>query len=88
MLVLDAAGTEIGRCDVIRRAGGWSLSRAVGAAHDTYLWWGHARQPLPVPFLGTRLMMMNAVKGLARDVLLGACVDMAVGLRPSVAAME
>lgn len=88
MLVQDAHGQELGRLDVIRMAGGWTLGRVANELYNTYLWWDHAGQALPVPLLGTRLMMRAPVDSVARDVLLGACVDIALGLRPYTVDMK
>jgi hypothetical protein len=88
LVLATAAGEDLGRLDVIRRAAGWSLSRAADAAWAEYFWWDRAGGPLPVPVLGTRLTLHRPVLGLERDVLLGACVDMAIGLRPYCAAMN
>jgi hypothetical protein len=88
LLVRDVTGAEIGRLDVIRRSGGWTIARALDAASGEYVWWGHAGRSLPIPVLGTRLALHQPVQGIPRDVLLGACVDLAIGLRPYVAEMS
>jgi hypothetical protein len=88
LLVSTGSGEQLGRLDVIRRVDGWSMSRALDAAWQTYFWWDRAGQSLPVPILGTRLSLARAVEGVERDVLLAACVDMAIGLRPYAAAMQ
>ncbi|MEP7019941.1 MAG: hypothetical protein ABI808_04770 [Pseudonocardiales bacterium] len=88
IIVTTPTGEPVGRLDVMRRATGWTLARAVDAAWDTYLWWDHAGQSLPIPVLGTRLSLQHPVSGIDRDVLLGACVDLAIGLRPYIAAMS
>jgi hypothetical protein len=73
---------------VIRRSGGWTLARALDSAYNEYVWWTHAGRSLPIPVLGTRLALHQAVTGVPRDVLLGACVNLAIGLRPYVAEMS
>lgn len=88
ILVQDAQGEDVGRLDVIRSAGGWTLKSIADDLYNTYIWWDHAGGPLPVPLLGTRLMLRTPVEGAARDVLLGACVDIALGLRPYTEAMR
>ncbi|WP_225728081.1 MULTISPECIES: hypothetical protein [unclassified Nocardia] len=88
MLVRDKGDQEFGRLDVIRTAGGWSVGRLVDELYDTYIWWDRAGEPLSVPILGTRLLLRTPVDGLARDVLLGACADITLGLRPYIAAMK
>lgn len=88
LLVMTPADEQLGRLDVIRTAGGWKLSRAVDAALDTLLWWDHAGQAMKVSILGTRLTLERTPTAVERDVLLGACVDLAIGLRPYIAAMS
>jgi hypothetical protein len=88
IVVTTPSGERVGRLDVIRRAGGWTIARAIDAAWDTYIWWDHAGRALPIPILGTRLTLTHPVSGVERDVLLGACVDLAVGLRPYIAEMN
>jgi hypothetical protein len=74
--------------DVIRRVGGWSLMKAVDDLSTELYWWNHAGEPLKTPLLGTRLAMMRQVDDVERDVLLGACVDIALGLRPYIREMD
>lgn len=79
---------EIGRLDVIRRAQGWSVMRTLDAIDDFFIWMDRAGQPLPIPIHGTRLWLTEPITDVQRDVLLAACVDIAIGLRPYVAAMD
>jgi hypothetical protein len=88
VIVNTPSGERMGRLDVIRREGGWTLSRAVDAAWKEYLWFDHAGRALPVPVLGTRLTLDRPPTGVERDVLLGACVDLAIGLRPYISVMD
>lgn len=88
VVVNAASGERVGRLDVIRREGGWTLSRAVDAAWKEYIWFDHAGRALPVPVLGTRLTLDRPPTDLERDVLLGACVDIAIGLRPYISVMD
>ncbi len=88
LVVSSPHGEFLGRLDVIRRVGGWAVARAIDAAWTEYLWWDQAGQPLPVPILGTRLSLHRPVTDAERDVLLGACVDIAIGLRPYASAMQ
>jgi hypothetical protein len=88
LTLATASGEDLGRLDVIRRAEGWDLSRAVDAAWQEYFWWDRAGRALPVPVLGTRLTLTRPVDGVLRDVLLCACVDLAIGLRPYCSAMN
>jgi hypothetical protein len=40
------------------------------------------------PLLGTRITLRSEITPLERDTLLGASVDVAIGLRPYIAAMS
>jgi hypothetical protein len=89
VVVTDAAGGDLGRLHVIRKANGWkTLSDVLDSAWNTYLWWDHAGSPLPVQILGTRLFLLREPTPLERDVLLAACVDLAIGLRPYISEMN
>lgn len=88
LVVLDRMGEETGRLDVVRRIGGWTVRRLVNDLYNESFWWDQAGQPLPVPILGTRLWLRHPLDRVERDVLLGACVDITLGLRPYVAAMR
>ncbi|MEC3954070.1 hypothetical protein VMT65_13615 [Nocardia sp. CDC153] len=86
LVVLDRMGVETGRLDVIRRVGGWA--RMVSDLYDDTFWWDRAGQPLPIPILGTRLWLKHPLDQVERDVLLGVCVDITLGLRPYIKAMK
>ncbi len=88
LVVRDPSGAELGRLDVVRRTGGWTVGKLLQAAYDEYVLWDQTGRALKVPLQGTRLALRHPVDDLARDVLLGACVDLAIGLRPYVAAMR
>jgi hypothetical protein len=88
LVVTDPRQVPVARLDVIRRVGGWSLMRALNALDDVYVWWDRAGQPLATPLLGTRLALLRPVDDIERDVLLGACVDIALGLRPYITEMD
>ncbi|MEV0462733.1 hypothetical protein ACWCW7_29970 [Nocardia tengchongensis] len=88
LVVLDRMGAEVGRLDVVRTAGGWTLRRMAEDLYNESFWWDRAGQPLPVPILGTRLWLKHPLDPVERDVLLGVCVDIALGLRPYVTAMK
>ncbi|MGI8667236.1 MAG: hypothetical protein ACR2N4_14620 [Jatrophihabitans sp.] len=88
IIVLDPAGCQVATLDIIRRDGGWSLGRALDAAWDEYIWWDRAGRALPVPILGSRLVLDRPVSDLERSVLIGACTDIAIGLRPYIGEMN
>lgn len=83
--VASPAGAPIAQLDVIRRAAGWSLARTI---ENELIWWDRAGQPLPIPILGTRITGYREISELERDLLLGICVDIAIGLRPYVTEMQ
>ncbi|WP_433565911.1 hypothetical protein ACQP1O_12155 [Nocardia sp. CA-151230] len=88
IVVLDRMGQETGRLDVVRTVGGWTLRRIANDLYNESFWWDRAGQPLPVPILGTRLWLRHPLDPVERDVLLGVCVDIALGLRPYIAVMK
>jgi hypothetical protein len=91
LLVSTPSGEDVGRLDIIRRSGGWTVSRALDAAYQEYLWWDQAGRSLSLPILGTRLTTrqpLAAFTDLEQQVLLAICVDIALGLRPYVAVMS
>lgn len=88
LIVSAPDGSQVGRLDVIRTVGGWTVARAVDAATDLYIWWDRAGEPLKVPILGTRLTLDRPLTPPEREVLIGVCVDIAIGLRPYVTEMK
>jgi hypothetical protein len=88
IVVTAPDGEPVARLDIIRKPVGWSMGRALNVADDLYLWWDPTDQTLKIPILGVRLHLVRPVTVLERDVLLGACVDMAIGLRPYIDAMR
>ncbi|WP_153343562.1 hypothetical protein [Nocardia aurantia] len=87
LLVLDQSGNEFGRLQVIRTVPGWAPHH-IDQLWDTHLWWDRTGTPLPLPILGTRLVVERRVDREELDALLGACVDMALGMRPYITAMR
>jgi hypothetical protein len=83
-----ASGEPLGGVDVIRRAGGWSLRRLAAEIYEDSFWWDQAGQPLPIPLLGARIYLDRAPSPIERTVLVGACVDIAIGLRPYIKEMN
>lgn len=88
IVVTAPDGAQVARLDIIRKAVGWSMGPALSPAGDLYLWWDQSDQPRRDPILGIRLHLVRPISVLERDVLLGACVDMAIGLRPYIDAMR
>ncbi len=87
-IVTTPAGEQVANLDIVRQVRGWTLARVVDEAWDEYVWWGQAGPPLPVPILGARLHLDRPIDGVERDVLIGACVDIAIGLRPYITEMK
>lgn len=83
-LLITAAGRRIGVLDVIRNCEG--LVEACREDHSDP-WWEHMVKPLPLPVVGTRIALEQPVGEVEQEVLLAACVDTAIGLRPYVAEM-
>ena len=88
LVIIDAGDGEVGRLDIIRRDTGWSLARTIWHAEEIAYWWDHAGAALPIPILGTRVVLHAEPDDTLRDVVLGACTDIAIGLRPYVTAMK
>lgn len=88
LIVTDPQGSDIGRLDVIRTVQGWSVWSFIEAVDDLTIWWDRAGAPLPVPILGARVSLYETPGPVVRNVLVGACVDIAIGLRPYAASMR
>jgi hypothetical protein len=89
LLVTAPGGSPFGRLDVIRSDAGWKTLRDVfDSAWEQYVFWDRAHLNLPIPILGTSLLLDRPVSDIERDVLLAACVDIAVGMRPYIAEMN
>jgi hypothetical protein len=87
----DAGGASLGELAVIRQNAGWKAKSFldVVSAIETYEYWmGHAGQPLKIPLQGTRVVLSRQPSAIERDLLLAACVDITLGLRPYIAAMN
>ena len=52
-----------------------------GPARNVVLWWDRAGGPLKVQTLGVRVELDNPVDAALGDLLIGACVDLALGPR-------
>ncbi|WP_375501320.1 hypothetical protein [uncultured Jatrophihabitans sp.] len=81
-------GRPLGDLDVIRRGPGWTAMRTLDELTGTFYWWDHAGAALKIPILGTRLMLTERVEPVVSEVLLAACVDIAIGLRPYIPEMS
>lgn len=80
-------GKPAGRLDVIRTNDGWGIGLEDVLDLIGGNFGGDAGSSLPIPFQGTRLLLTEPTSELQRDVLLAACVDIALGVRPYFTAM-
>lgn len=87
MLVLDPSGAQVAALDVIRERAGWGLDADDLLDFVTGDYDGDVGGSLPIPFRGTRLVVYRDVTDTERDVLLAACVEIALGVRPYIAEM-
>lgn len=78
-------GTTLGGLDVIRTMSGWGFVSEI--LWGTYLW-DEVGAPLKLPFLGSWTSTERAVSDVERNVLLAACTDIVIGLRPYVKDMR
>lgn len=56
-----------------------------GRGKKSVIWWDHAGQAPPLPILGTRHTTIRPLAPVEHAVLVCACVDLAIGLRPYIA---
>jgi len=84
LIVTVPNGDLVAHLHVIRTIEGWSLGRELV---DDVIWWGRAGQPLRLPLLGTSLQLQRPLTPVEREIVLAACVDLAIGLRPYGTAM-
>ena len=83
--LVDGSGTRFGSLDIVRRPAGWSVGRDLV---DDVLWFGRAGQSLKIPLLGTNLEFERPPSSAEGNFALAVCVDLAIGLRPYIAAMQ
>jgi hypothetical protein len=74
--VTDPTGARLGRIVLMR-----TTFDAYAEIEEVVLWWDRAGGPLKVQTLGVRLELDNPVDAPLGDLLLGACVDLALGPR-------
>jgi hypothetical protein len=74
--IVDSTGTAVGTITLMRP--GFNFAADVV---DTWIHWDRAGQSLKVPTLGTRLELTQPVDAVLGDLLMGACVDLAIGPR-------
>jgi len=83
--LVDAAGARLATLEIIRTAAGWSLGRELT---EDLIWFGHAGQPLKIPFLGSLLTFDRDPTPIEGDLALAVCVDIVIGIRPHVSEMR
>jgi len=79
LAVTDPGGELLAHMNVIRTLAGWSLGREL---LEDAIWFGHAGQSLKLPFLGTSVQLFRDLTPIQLDLVLGSCIDTAIGLRP------
>ena len=84
--VVDAAGTPVASLDMVRTPSGWDAGEAllefVLEGIDT-----STGGSLPILVAGTRLVLYRETTQVERDVLLAACVELGISIRPYFTAM-
>jgi hypothetical protein len=91
MRMADGSGAHLATMDVIRQGGKYDdvgiadVLEAVDFVAGGFV--SDAGGSLPLPFLGTRIVLLRELTPLEQDALLAACVEIGIGVRPYVAAM-
>jgi len=88
--VEDGAGAHVATMDVIRDAsygevGVLEVLEAIDFVAGGFV--SDSGGSLPLPFLGTRIVLFREPTALEQDALLAAAVEIGIGVRPYVAAM-
>lgn len=79
LAVSRPTGETVAHVHIIRTVAGWSLGREL--INDAS-WFGHAGQPLKLPFLGASVEVLAALSSQEHELVIASCIDMAIGLRP------
>lgn len=87
MHVLDPSGARVADLDVMRTNAGWTIDAEDIIDVLSGDFGGSPGGSLPIPFLGTRLVIYRDVTQAERDVLLAACCEIALAVRPYMTAM-
>jgi len=89
--VTDGADAHVATMDVIRQGGSYDdvglldVLEAADFVAGSFVSDGGGS--LPLPFLGTRVVLFRELAPLEQDALLAACVEIGVGVRPYVTVM-
>ncbi len=87
----DGTAAHVATMDVIRQGGRYEdvgiadVLEAVDFVAGGFV--SDTGGSLPLPFLGTRIVLFRELTPLEQDALLAACVEIGIGVRPYVAAM-
>jgi hypothetical protein len=89
----DVTGVHVATMDVIRPGGGYGDVGIVDVIEAVDFVAGGFKSSdtggsLPLPCLGTRIVLFRELAPLEQDALLAACVEIGIGVRPYVAAMK
>jgi hypothetical protein len=72
---------------VVRTNAGWDISAEDVLDFVSGNFGGDAGSSLPIPFKGTRVVLFREVTQVERDVLLAACVEITLAVRPYIREM-
>ena len=88
----DGTGAHVATMDVIRQGGRYDdvgiadVLEAVDFVAGGFV--SDTGGSLPLPLLGTRIVLFRELTPLEQDGLLAACVEIGIGVRPYVASMR
>lgn len=87
LVVESPDGAKVASLDVIRTNAGWDISAEDVLDFVSGNFGGDVGGSLPIPFKGTRVVLFREVRQVERDVLLAACVEIALAVRPYIREM-
>ena len=91
MRLEDGTGAHVATMDVIRQGGGYDDVGIADVLETVdFVAGGFVSEPggsLPLPFLGTRVVLFRELTPVEQDALLAACVEIGIGVRPYITAM-
>ena len=82
IVVNEPGGERVADLDVIRTSAGWTIDAEDVLDLLSGDFGGDVGGSLPIPFPGTRLVLYRDLSPVERDVLLAACCEIALGVRP------
>lgn len=87
IMVQSPDGAQVAGLDVIRSNEGWDITAEDVLDFISGTPGADVGGSLPIPFRGTRIVLYRTLTQVERDVLLAACVEIALGVRPYIAEM-